>query len=520
MHARHCSQGFVLKYLLVFASMSLWPSAALADCSTDSPSDCTYVPAGASVTLSTAAAAGAYTGASPLLGAEIIRALSIYSLVLAALFLCAVRPAFAAECNSDGTCHYVTPGSSAQITPSVAGQTFTPSCEQVTNSCTTDVVVPHATQEEWNGAADGFLGHIHNNLSCVTLASCGATCSNTITANKTWTNTTGSPVTVTYTLHGGGGGSAAGSYMVINYSFFASGAGGGGGGTTALQKNNAAVATAAGGGGGVPNNSAWSAKSAAGSNGSTTGPTTVTLAPNDTLTLIPGGGGGGGGIGDMPAFVNAPVSFTSIGYGVGGGGGGGAGYGGSGSNSSSGPNYVYYGCNSWDGTFFYDNSVSDCTVTYGGTIVSSTIYNVGGSPGSGNSGGAGGPGAGGGGNNNGSSGSTGGAWSAGGGSYSSGAGYYFSGGGGGGYGSGGGAGQMTQSTIAPSAWVWGNAGAADGSGNGGAAANQLYFSGPSGSFGCSFSSCSGFPTGALQPGNGGSGGGASFTYSASSCFIN
>jgi hypothetical protein len=113
MRARHYSQGLVLKCLLAFASISLLPSAALADCADDNPPDCSYIAvgAGSAVTLSTAAAS--------------------------------------------------IPGASA-----VLGVGFTPDCEVITNAtCPDQIMVPYLSEEEWTS-------FVSDHEACATLARC------------------------------------------------------------------------------------------------------------------------------------------------------------------------------------------------------------------------------------------------------------------------------------------------------------------------------------------------------------
>jgi Thrombospondin type 1 domain len=92
--------------------------------------------------------------------------------LLQTLFLLAFSFLFAnsayADCSttSPPTCSYVSKTATSSITPSAFDHP-TPVCKQVTNNCSTDIMVPTVSQSEWSS-------FVNNHESCAALADCTA----------------------------------------------------------------------------------------------------------------------------------------------------------------------------------------------------------------------------------------------------------------------------------------------------------------------------------------------------------
>ncbi len=321
-----------------------------------------------------------------------------HNIVLAILFLLCIfgfsAPAWAQEeCSVEHSCQYLPNGTTASVIPAFNGQSYSPDCERVTDNCGADIMVPFATEDEWNGPY-GFVG---KHESCATLAPCnpdyvvsysvcsascgggtetpsyscqlnGATVSNTICANAglptpgpVSCNIQSCAVSCTATVPGGYESTTvpAGGMTITGYALVGGGGGGGGGGEYIP-----------GAGGGCIFNcyDAYDWTGAPGGNGGSTG-FVVSGSVSYSASAAGGGSGGGGSDGNNGTAgsngqtVNSPGGFSLevpagstvtaiLGGGGGGGGaafdirpgagGGGAGVQGPGSAGFSGMNGSYW----------------------------------------------------------------------------------------------------------------------------------------------------------------------------------
>jgi hypothetical protein len=243
------------------------------------------------------------------------------------VWLSAVQPAFAEGCDLDGTCTYVANGGSSTITPDVAGQTFSPACAIVTNNNSLPIMVPHATQAEWNDASGGFISHLP---AFVTVAACDHSCSTgTLTSNRILTVPTGGVTITRFSMGGGGGGGGAGGIDAQPSLVYPGGNGAAGGATYFWSSTTGIKWAVSGGTGGAAQ---WEGGGKPGGNGATVASSTSLFLPAGTQIQVHIGGGGGGGYSplaggsDIPGENNAwedpPPAAVTYGEGSPGAGGG------------------------------------------------------------------------------------------------------------------------------------------------------------------------------------------------------
>lgn len=88
------------------------------------------------------------------------------SVLAVVICLACILPSVAwADCNDSADCQYVGNGATTTITPAYGGQSYSPTCAQVTDNCGADIMVPFITQAEWAS----FIG---NHESCAAVVPC------------------------------------------------------------------------------------------------------------------------------------------------------------------------------------------------------------------------------------------------------------------------------------------------------------------------------------------------------------